>query len=204
MDAAFIGMLGALLVLLLSKALDRVLEIRRRHDKTLDLLTALHAEISAGIGAAELQTQPEEIRYAEDNENPFAPADETDFVFDAIKSDLSILPLEVAHEVVLYYKLAMRSNIYTNGTTHTLFLAQSADERRKYMRNLMGLLREQEAAGLAALDAIESVCARRFSTQLRQKRRAPKSNAGDERAKQTQHLNLPTRQEAPKPPSPSR
>ncbi|MBT9289275.1 hypothetical protein [Prosthecodimorpha staleyi] len=187
MEAAVVGMLGALLVLILSKVLDRVLEMRRRHDRTLDLLTALHAEIVAGTAAASLQTDDEEARYAEENETPFAPADETDFVFESIKSDLSLLPVEVAHEVVLYYKLAMRSNIYTNDTRHPLFQQQTPDEKRKYMRNLGALLREQQAAGLAALTAIEMASAIRFGADLGRKRRVPGSDTINERTDRTSH-----------------
>ncbi|WP_407050062.1 hypothetical protein [Methyloraptor flagellatus] len=189
METAIVGLLSAVIGLLVSNGLTRLLELRRRRDRTLDLVTALHAEIAAGTRTASLQTTASESRYAETNPVPFGPADETDFVFASIKDDLTILPVEVVHEIVLYYKLAGQSNLYTADLKHPLFLEQSAEEKQKYVRNLIALMNDQQGAGLAALDAIERY-GMSHGLHLAAKR-APASAAIDQGTDRTGHLGPP-------------
>ena len=53
---------------------------------------ALHSEILAGLLANRRQLTPAEARYALAQDNPFATPDDTDFVFDSVKNDITILP----------------------------------------------------------------------------------------------------------------
>jgi hypothetical protein len=166
---------------------------RRRIERVDDIVTALHAEIIAGRDTASLQTETVEALYAEANAIPFGPADDTDFVFASIRSDLSILPVEVIHEIVEYYKLAAQSNLYTSDLKDPLFLKQTPDEKQKYVRNLIDLLREQESAAHTAYDALERYGISR-GLPLVEKRVAAehrRSERRHQRANGTSHLTSP-------------
>lgn len=186
MDTTLVGLIGGLIGLLLSNLIAILIERHRRHERMLDILTAIHAEILAGDWAVEMQTDPDEEAYAIDNELPFGPADESDFVFDSIKADLSILPIEVIHEIVRYYKLAAQSNLYTNDLKHPLFREQKPDEKRKYVRNLMGLMEEQAIAARLALDAIERF-GESYQLGLKSKRDRVARKISHERSNRSDH-----------------
>lgn len=164
MVAALVGMLGAIAGLLVSNLLQVLLDRKRRRERMEDVLIAICAKIHAGGAAVARQLGAEERDYliaqAAGQQIPFGPADETDFVFDSIKSDLSILPVQVLFEVVRYYKLAARTNLLTNDLRHPDFKAQSPDEMEKYVRSLLSVMGEQQAAAQAALSAIEDYCSR--------------------------------------------
>jgi len=100
------------------------------------------------------------------DDDPFGIADSTDFVFESIRNDPAILPKAVVHRVVRYYKLAAQSNALTDGLLLPAFRRQLPASRHKYVRQLMDLLVEQEAAGLAALAALEDEAERRNETTL--------------------------------------
>lgn len=155
MEAGLVGIFGVVIGAVLSNGLARLIEIRRRHDRTLDIVMALHAEVSASLSPTELQTSDAEVAYSLADDIPFTAADETNFVFDAIKADISILPESVIYPVVRYYKLVQQTNILTNDTRHELFQKQSPAEKRKYMTNLMDLLKDQERAARDVLRALE-------------------------------------------------
>lgn len=156
MEAALVSALTAVLVVILTNGLGRFLETRRRHEKTLDYVVALHAEIVAGLQTAEQQTSEEEREYSRSDSTPFAVADETDFVFDSIKGDLTLLPMEVIHEVVSYYKLSQRSILLTKALSTEGFRQQEPDAMRKFVDGLLMVLDEQERAALDALSALEA------------------------------------------------
>ena len=194
MDTAVIALLSTLLGIVLSNGFVRVLEIRRRRDRMLDMLTALHAEITAGSRASSLQTTNSEALYVTADDIPFGPADETDFVFEAVKSDLALLPIDVIYEIVLYYKLAAQSNLYTDDLKHPLFLQQAKAERQKYVENLLSLLAEQQMAARAAIDAIEIFTAT-HSLNLAARRHRAESlplRDTDQRANGTNHEPPPS------------
>ncbi|MBL8107839.1 MAG: hypothetical protein JNJ72_19890, partial [Anaerolineales bacterium] len=75
-------------------------EVNLREQRVLDLVVALHAEILAGVLANRRQLTPEEAEYALRQAEPFTTPDKTDFVFESLKGDISILPAEVIHAVV--------------------------------------------------------------------------------------------------------
>ncbi|MBI3672915.1 MAG: hypothetical protein HY245_05765 [Rhizobiales bacterium] len=103
----------------------------QRDQRVLDLVVALHSEILAGIVANRRQLTADEADYAMHQETPFATADETDFVFDSVKGDLSILPAEVIHAVVQYYRAARQSNLLTRDLRDPYFLSQTPAEKRR-------------------------------------------------------------------------
>ena len=160
LEAALVGLFGALLGIALTNGFGMLLELRRRRQRTVDLMAGLHAEILAGVGSAEEQLQSEERSYALSNASPFGTPDETDFVFESVKSDTSLLPIGVIHEVVLYYRLAMQSNLMTRDLRDPTFLAQSAADKEKFVRSLLAVGERQRQAGQVALSVIEREGAR--------------------------------------------
>ena len=163
--AALLGAVAAVMTWYLStrgerqrERLDReaasAAEAAAREQRVVDIVTALHAEIVAGIGAASLQVAEPEQRYALENDDPFATPDDTNFVFASIRNDLTILPIEVIHDVVLYYKLAKQSDLMTRDLRDPLFRLQPADARRKFVKDLLGLTLSQKLAGEAAVASL--------------------------------------------------
>lgn len=155
MEAGLVGLVGVVVGAVLTNGIARLLELRKRHDRTLDIVTALHAEVSASLGPTALQTSEAEVAYALNDDVPFAAADDTNFVFDAIKSDISILPNRIIYPVVLYYRLAQQTNIMTSDIRHPLFQQQSKAEKQKYMRSLVDLMQKQERAAFDLLSELE-------------------------------------------------
>jgi hypothetical protein len=180
-DTALIGLLGALLGIAVTALFTRLLEVKKRSERETELVIAIHAEIVAGYDASTEQTKTEERAKLLVNDLPFGPADETDHVFNSIKSDLTILPMSVIHEVISYYKLASQSNLYTNDFKHVLYEKQSPEERRAYRRNLIDLLDAQNKAAERAIRALEREAASR-GINLKQKRlEEPSTFLSDER-----------------------
>jgi hypothetical protein len=126
--------------------------IRLRDQKALDIIVALHAEILAGVVANRRQLTREEAEYAMAQETPFATADETDFVFDNIKNDISLLPVEVIHSVVQYYRTARQSNLLTRDLRDPYFREQTPAEKRRIIGLLLQVLEVQKMLGEQALE----------------------------------------------------
>ncbi len=116
----------------------------------------LHSEILAGIVANRRQLTKEDAEYAMAQETPFATADETDFVFDSVKDDLSILPAEVIHSVVQYYRTAKQSNLLTADLRDPYFLRQTPSEKRRIIGHLLQIVETQKILGEAALSDLSA------------------------------------------------
>lgn len=139
-----------------TRALDREYEQRRRREKELDMVFAIHAEILAGGHTTQEQTTEEEAAYLIENGFPFGPSDRTDFVFDSLKNDLSILPQEVIHSVVRYYRKAEQSNLLVDYLQNPLYEKQTSQEKAKYARQILEILRDQQKAARTALVDLET------------------------------------------------
>ncbi len=126
-------------------------ELNLREQRVLDLVVALHAEILAGVLANRRQLTPEEAEYALRQAEPFTTPDKTDFVFESLKGDISILPAEVIHAVVQYYRVAMQSNLVTEDLRDPHFLGQPLTEKRRVITFLLQLVELQKILGEAAL-----------------------------------------------------
>lgn len=129
----------------------RQAEERLRDQRVLDIVVALHSEILAGIVANRRQLSKEDAEYAMAQETPFATADDTDFVFDSVKDDLSILPAEVIHSVVQYYRTAKQSNLLTADLRDPYFISQTPSEKRRIIGYLLQIVETQKILGEAAL-----------------------------------------------------
>ena len=76
------------------------------------------------------------------------------------ESDLSILPAEVIHAVVQYYRVAKQSNLLTRDLRDPAFLAQSAEEKRRIIRILLRDRGTAENAGRGRGCRSGGLCAR--------------------------------------------
>lgn len=173
MVETLIALTSALLGILLSNGFAVLIAQRQRKQRTLDMVIALHAEIDAGVRTIGRQLTEDEIRYAMLNSNPFATPDNTDTIFNSVKDDLSILPIEVIHEVVRYYRLASQTNLMTADLRDPMFARQKQSERQKFVGSLVRLGNEQFAAGIAALGALENF-AKAAEPSLEAKRSVPR------------------------------
>ena len=126
-------------------------DIESRDQRVLDIVVALHSEILAGTLANRRQLSDREARYALEQTTPFATPDETDFVFDAVKADITILPAQVIHSVVQYYRAARQSNLLTRDLRDPYFLAQTPPEKRRIISMLLQIVELQKMLGEAAI-----------------------------------------------------
>jgi hypothetical protein len=103
--------------------------------------------------------EPEYHRALSAQDNPFATPDDTDFVFDSVKNDITILPAPVIHAVVQYYRAARQTNLITRDLRDPHFLTQSRSEKRKVIRTLLELLELQKMLGEAAVSGLANFAA---------------------------------------------
>jgi hypothetical protein len=166
-EVIFSGMLGAIFGAVLTGLIGRLIDLRRRYERQTELVIALHAEMVASLTKVREQNESEEVAYARRDTSPFAVADDTDYVFAAIKNDPAILPKDIIYPVIRYYKLAGQSNAMTRGLSELAFREdQPAKAKKKYVNQLIDLMAEQEKAGHIALRAIEHFAASRGETDL--------------------------------------
>ena len=176
-EAAIIGLPGAILGIVLSNIFVALLEKRRRSERRQDIVCALHAEILAGIGASRRQLLPEERAYLLADQTPFSTPDQTDFVFESVKADITLLPVEVIHPVVQYYRFAMQTNLMTLDVRTEDFKAQKPEEKRKFMASFLDVSAQQLSGGKRALEDLERY-ALSVGLNLEEKRLASATSIG--------------------------
>ncbi|MBX3569337.1 MAG: hypothetical protein KF914_14855 [Rhizobiaceae bacterium] len=177
---AGLSALATLLAAIVEGIVALWMERRRLHVRQGELLVAIHAEIVAGLKRVEEQTATEEQEYAINDDDPFGIPDETDFVFESIKENPAVLPRDVIHSVVRYYKLAAQSNAMTKGLLDPLFHRQPGGAKRKFVGQIIDLMREQEKAAMRALEDIEREAASRSEPDLARYRQP--ASSGDIRS----------------------
>ena len=175
-EAAIIGLLGAILGIVVSNIFVALLEKRRRAERRQDIVCALHAEILAGAAASQRQLSQEERTYALTNPTPFHTPDQTDFVFESVKADISLLPIEVMHSVVQYYRFAMQTNLMTLDFRTADFKDQKAEEKRKFVASFLDVSDQQLRGGQRALADIERYAVT-IGLDLAEKRRSSVASA---------------------------
>ncbi len=114
MDPALIGILGVVVGVVLSNSAARLLDAMRRRERVRDVQTALRAEIRSDLNrlsiidpAEHLDAVVERIEGSAlkaDSYTPFVPRESDSIVFDAIVSEIHLLPTETVDAVVLYFK----------------------------------------------------------------------------------------------------
>lgn len=139
---------------------ERNAEIERteaaRNERVSDMVRALHAEILSAMVLTDDQLRPDEIRYAITDQTPFATPDETDFVFDSLIADLSILPSDVIHSVVAYYRAARQTNLMIREMRDPVFIGLTAAEKRKYAENFIAMVWVLRKRGETARESLQA------------------------------------------------
>lgn len=139
---------------------ERRAEIARaekaRNERVSDMVRALHAEILSAMVLTDDQLRPDEIRYAITDQTPFATPDETDFVFDSLIADLSILPSDVIHSVVAYYRAAKQTNLMIREMRDPVFIGLTAAEKRKYAENFIAMVWVLRKRGETARESLQA------------------------------------------------
>jgi hypothetical protein len=116
-----------------------------------DIVRALHAEILTGIVLYGRQTNEEEVRRVLADPRPFATPDETDFIFASIKDEIAILPSEVIHSVVAYYRVAQQTNLIIRDFRDMAFLRQPAEHKQRYLSGYIALVQVLKHRGELAV-----------------------------------------------------
>ncbi len=107
--AALVGLLGLALGWFISHRRERALEARRRRERILDVQRALHAEISAHLHQLEMDDLRSHKtamvrRIADDGAFiPLVPKQTHAMIFEAIITEIQILPQATVAAVTLYY-----------------------------------------------------------------------------------------------------
>ena len=144
---------AAILTAIVAFFAGRVQSSAERRERQNDILVGIHAEIVAGGHLSALVAERRGSAF--DYEQPFATSDRTDFVFESIKGDISILPEQVIHSVVRYYRLAEQTNRMTDDLRDETFAALPTPAKRWFVTKLLIAAGAQSAAADFALDAIQ-------------------------------------------------
>jgi predicted nucleic acid-binding protein len=183
---------------------ERRKEEERREQRVLDLVVALHSEIVAGTVANQRQLTADQLYYAMAQKSPFATPDETDFVFDSVKGDISILPVGTIHSVVQHYRTAQQSNLLTRDLRDPVFQTQTDAEKRKFIAELLRIVELQRMFGKAALEDLAAYAAE-YGLDLPEKERRAEDIFRQARAEFAQILKQSERSgPSSKPPSGAR
>lgn len=175
-SAGSMPLLGAVLagfasvvVFSIGKIAELLKDEAAKRERIADMVTAIFAELSASDLSADLQEESENIAIKmvqttvgddEEPEIPFAVPDDSNFVFEALTSDLSILPQEVIHPVVLYYKLDLQTNAYVRTLQNPAFRVLNQRRRAGVVADLLALNRAQSIQGDRALAALKGYAQR--------------------------------------------
>ncbi|ODN69936.1 hypothetical protein [Methylobrevis pamukkalensis] len=138
---------------------ERLEAERLRTERINDLVCALHAEILTGIVLYADQESLDEVRHTIFDLRPFATADETDFVFETVVHDLSILPSMLIHVVVAYYRAARQTNLMIRDFRDPLFQTQSAESKQRYLEGYIAMIFVLKERGLHAVEALADYAA---------------------------------------------
>jgi hypothetical protein len=162
---------------------------RQREERIGDIVRALHAEILTGIVLYEDQITPAEVQHTIFDPTPFSTPDETDFVFESVKADLSILPSDVIHSVVAYYRAALQTNFMIRDFREERFYAMMPSEKQRFMEGYIELVwvlkkRGDEAvAALADYAKRQSIDLKKAERRVRTITRTAMAEAGEAIAK---------------------
>lgn len=136
-------------------------EARLREERIDDFVRAIHAEIITGMVLYEDQMPVEEVRRAVFDQSPLAVPDETDFVFETVRPELTILPSTVIHSVVAYYRVQMQTNLYIRKFRSADFRGQSPQSKRLFMEGYIQLLFILKQRGEEAVSQLEKCAGER-------------------------------------------
>ena len=138
--AAFFAAIAGVMTWFLTTRGDVKEKERLRQERIDDIVRAVHAEIVTGIVLYQRQIDPIEVNRTINDTSPFATPDETDFVFNSIKDEISILPSEVVHSVVAYYRVAQQTNLIIRDFRDADFKRQSLMAKQRFLSGYIALI----------------------------------------------------------------
>jgi len=166
MDAALIGIIGALVGIVLTNGIRLVLDARARAEKVRDIQTGLRAEIRSHRHAFELlgsqaEWQPVIAEVAAGGFVPFTPTRTAPFVFDAILGEIHVLPGRVVDPVVLYYGQYATVRSFIDELRGERLRELDADRRASVVEDYFAVSRYALQLATEAIDAIDGSLLRR-------------------------------------------
>ena len=137
---------------------------RVRKERQGDILRSLKAEIEEGLEGLHSQTDEDKRKLAVDfaSKTPFTAADQTNFIFDSIKNDISVLPVSILDSVVRYYKLDERTSLLVDQIVNNPSYQKLSSERQEnIVKGYLGLIERQERVAEEAVQKIKEALADR-------------------------------------------
>ena len=148
MDTALIGIVGVIVGIVLSNFAARFLESLRRKERIQDVSTAIRAEIRSHrqrlllfepATAGEITERILEEAGAGSEYTPFVPAEAPSFVFDAILSEIHILPTEVIDPVIYYYRQTATLKLFAEDLRSDRFSKLEAWRKAEMYRDYIAM-----------------------------------------------------------------
>jgi hypothetical protein len=142
---------------------------RQRQKRTCDILGALRAEVTIDIGRLALSFDDKQrdairqqllaqIKGRGDSQMPLIVVEDSHFVFDAIKSELTVLPPTVIGPVIAYYRFARFLTACSRSLAQ--FETLSDERQTEAVNQYFELGHETYRAAFAAQNAIDEALAR--------------------------------------------
>ena len=171
MDPALVGLLGVVLGVILSNSAVRLLDAMRRRERVRDVQTALRAEIRSdlnrlgGIDRVEhLDAVIERIEGSEltpQSYTPFVPRESDSVVFDAIASEIHLLPTETVDAVVLYFKQVKTIAQFVEDLRGNRFQTLEVDRKVSMYQDYFDMLTYSGQLAEEAISALDKALERR-------------------------------------------
>ncbi len=171
MDPALVGLLGIVLGIVLSNSAALLLDAMRRRERVRDVQTALRAEIRSDLNrlssidpVEHLAVVIERIEGSEltpDSYTPFVPRESGSIVFDAIVSEIHLLPTETVDPVVLYFKQVKTIAQFVEDLRGNRFQTLEVDRKISMYQDYFGMLTYSAQLAKEAISALDNALERR-------------------------------------------
>jgi hypothetical protein len=143
----------------------RRLEELRRQEKTLDVQTALIAEIRSNMlrfADTDLEALEREVvdRIGSAPKSspytPFIPKFAHAMIFETVMAELHVLPTETIEDVVSYYKIEYKLSAFADDIRGDAFASLSPERKKLIYSDYVHIIRHAQKTGHAALQALVS------------------------------------------------
>lgn len=163
--AALIGAIVVSLGWLISYRLERERTRNERVEKQVDVQKALRAEIKAIVDARQNRDLEGSLergmaRFDAEDPNdpyvPFIPHEKHDTVYQALLTEIHLLPTQTVEPVILYYNQAVSIALMASDLRSERFAMLDRDRRKKMLRDYMMMKIEGQVLGQTAIAALTS------------------------------------------------
>lgn len=161
--AALIGAAVVALGWLINQRRDISQSQRRRRERVVDIQKAIRAEIKALVEAPQNQDLAGSLerglaRFDEETPDdpylPFIPHEKHDTVFQALVSDIHLLPTETVEPVILYYNQTVAIGMMAHDLRTDMFAELDGPRRKKMLQRYMEMKIEAMRMGRIAIEAL--------------------------------------------------